>query len=133
MSNLFFAWKEEYATGIEVIDSQHKKLVNLIDKLYVTFMEQTERENLDSILQEVLDYAHYHFDTEASLMRKHNFPGIKEHIAQHDAFESKAIEVRHKHRHGGTVTSTLMNFLRNWLNDHILKADREYIPYIKNQ
>ena len=133
MSTTFFSWKEEYATGIDVIDFQHKKLVNLINRLYVTFMEQTEGEHLDSILQEVLDYAHYHFDTEASLMRKSNFPGMKEHIAQHDTFESKAIEVRHKFRHGGKVTSTLMNFLRNWLNDHILRADREYIPYIKNQ
>ncbi|MBN2612300.1 MAG: hemerythrin family protein [Bacteroidales bacterium] len=133
MNSVFFPWKEEYATGIDVIDSQHKRLIELIDKLYNTFMQRSEKEHMQQILKEILDYASYHFDTEATLMRKYNFPKTIEHTAMHDAFAATAIEFRHKHRHGGVITSSLMNFLRTWLNDHILKADREYIPYIKKE
>ncbi|MFO7658612.1 MAG: bacteriohemerythrin [Bacteroidales bacterium] len=133
MNSAFFPWKDEYATGIEVIDNQHKKLIELIDRLYSSFMQRSEKEHMQHILKEVLDYANYHFDTEAELMRKHNYPKTSEHISIHDAFVATAIEFRHKHRYGGVVTSSLMNFLRTWLNDHILRADRDYIPYIKNE
>jgi hemerythrin len=129
----FFIWKESYNLGIEEIDHQHRVLVNLINRLYESFMKREEKENMHNILKEMLDYAHYHFETEEKLFQQIAFPIAAEHIKLHNDFEARTIEFRHRFRQGNTITSMLMKFLRDWLTSHILKADREYADFIKSE
>ncbi|NJK87318.1 MAG: hemerythrin family protein [Bacteroidales bacterium] len=116
--------------GVEVIDKQHKKLFDLINILYHSFMNKTSDEKLNDVLKELLEYTKYHFEAEEKMLMEHGYPQLKEHISTHEAFVGKVIEFRHSHRKGGSITMTVMNFLRKWLSDHILEADRDYIKYI---
>jgi hemerythrin len=131
MQKNFFPWKDNYSLGIEEIDNQHKKLFLLINQLYTSFIEKKSDEVLNEILKELLDYARYHFDTEEKFLNEINYPKIKEHTAIHEDFTSKAVEFRHSFRKGSIITSSVMNFLRKWVSDHILIADRDYMNHLK--
>jgi hemerythrin-like metal-binding protein len=133
MNTDFFPWKNEYGLGIEEIDNQHRKLIALINKLYEAFIKRSEKENMNTFLKEMLDYARYHFETEEKYFQKIDYPKASEHIKLHNDFEAKAIEFRHRFRLGDTITSTLMKFLRDWLKYHILKSDREYAEFLKSK
>lgn len=125
----FFPWKNDYCLGNEIIDDQHKKLFQLINGLYTSFIDKSSDEKLKEILKELLDYARYHFETEENFLKEISYPKLEEHLALHEAFTSKALEFRHSYRKGGIITSTVMNFLRKWLSEHILNADRDYMNF----
>lgn len=129
METAFFPWKDEYNLNIEEIDRQHKKLVSLINDLYNAFFAHTEDQSLHSILNDLLEYTNYHFDSEEKYMEKINYPERESHILLHDTFKEKTIEFRHASRHGKKITSSVTNFLRSWLSDHILKVDRQYAQF----
>lgn len=128
----FFIWNKDYSVDIKEIDDQHKKLVHLINKLYTAFTDKQAIEVMGEILDEMSEYAKYHFHTEEKYFDQFNFELKEEHKLQHNEFAKKIIEFRRDFRAKRTaLTYKLMNFLRNWLIDHIQYEDRKYIKCFK--
>ncbi|MBL6988074.1 MAG: hypothetical protein ISR72_13775, partial [Methylobacter sp.] len=62
-------WSDKFATNIELVDFQHKKLFDLLNKLSDAFKQGNPSEiMINEILQELLDYADKHFVDEELLM-----------------------------------------------------------------
>ena len=57
-------WNASYITGIDLIDSQHKILINKANKLNNCIQEFNFSNNLKILLDELLEYAFYHFEIE---------------------------------------------------------------------
>ena len=57
------SWDDAYLLGIDEIDSQHKKLIAIANKLYDILTGSTDKYKilLPSILKEIKDYTVYHF------------------------------------------------------------------------
>ncbi len=124
-------WSDEFSIGHEVIDAQHKKLVAMINRLITTSRVATGSETISEILAEMSDYVRVHFDTEEKLMERINYPRIEDHKAQHRAFQMKtAALIRSASLNAESVPVVLLNYLRNWLTQHILKADMEFKAYL---
>jgi hemerythrin-like metal-binding protein len=71
------AWSERFATNIEIVDSQHKKLFELLNKLSDNFNKNGPSEvSIDEVLKELVDYAHEHF-IEQELLMLHSKVGGK--------------------------------------------------------
>ena len=125
-------WSDEFSIGHEVIDAQHKKLVAMINRLITTSRVATGSETISEILAEMSDYVRVHFDTEEKLMERINYPRIEDHKAQHRAFQMKtAALIRSASLNAESVPVVLLNYLRNWLTQHILKADMEFKAYLR--
>ena len=61
------AWKEDYEVGIDVVDSQHKELFVIAGKAFDLFKNEFVTDKYDAmveILEELKDYAAFHFETE---------------------------------------------------------------------
>ena len=64
----FLAWKDEYSVGLDSIDQQHRKLINLINQLTTAVEYSTGEEFEREALAELVDYTKTHFSYEEGLM-----------------------------------------------------------------
>lgn len=126
----FFPWKSSYATGIEMVDFQHQKLVEYINELYDTALKSETSDKTRAVISKLFDYVDTHFRDEEELMKKAEYEKFEEHKKEHTAFENKLKEYNDDIIKGFPVTFQLLNFLREWLQDHILVTDQKYVPHI---
>ena len=131
MEEVFMKWRPDFNLGISEIDKQHRKIVELINTLSQAFANKTARQKLGDIFEELLAYADYHFQAEEALFQSSNFPFSEEHIALHRKFVAKVQDLRQKHQEDKPVTFRVLGFLKDWLTNHILDADREYAALVK--
>lgn len=67
-TTVLFPWREAYSVHIEIVDSQHKVLVDTFNELHVAIVTGMSREHLGKILSSLIKYAQDHFKTEERLM-----------------------------------------------------------------
>ena len=121
-------WTNDLNVGFELIDKQHKVLVDMINELYDALMEIKGQEALKKVVNRMVEYAIIHFTTEEKLMIEFKFDGYDEHLQIHEDFKQKAIDLQNQLKEDGFVLSLdVMNFLRDWLINHINGTDRKYI------
>jgi hemerythrin len=120
-------WTEDLSVGIREIDSQHQKLIGLINTLHDAMKSGQGKQALESTLQELAGYAVYHFRTEEEYMQKFHYPEYVTHKNVHDAFVRKVSDFQKEfsaNRLG--LTLDVMNFLRDWVSTHIKGTDKRY-------
>jgi methyl-accepting chemotaxis protein/hemerythrin len=113
-------------TGVAEMDTQHRRLFELIDALDVSIAEGNVRTAVEEIIPELAAYAVRHFFEEEKLMEVRRTPGLDAHKAIHRAFEAKVSETMENLRSGkGVIASSLVNFLQDWLVEHIGGVDQK--------
>jgi hemerythrin len=124
-------WNDDLSVGIQEIDEQHKILVNLLNRLYHAVVTRNDsKEVIESILNELAQYTYVHFAVEESLMRIFNFTEYDTHKQHHAELAAQVFDLNRKVRSGEAVVSMeLLNFLRSWLMNHIIKEDKRYTPH----
>jgi hemerythrin len=124
-------WSTLYAINIEEIDSQHKKLIELINRLYDAMKAGKGKDVLAGVLTELVDYTAYHFESEERLLLQHDYAEYEAHKLIHEKLTSRARELKDQLDRGNNlITMDVMLFLSNWLNVHILEVDKRYGPYL---
>jgi hemerythrin len=130
------AWRDDFATGVAEIDEQHMILVHTLNEAAVKLKHDTSQETLEQITQDLLSYALYHFETEEELMQQYGYAdatgdAADQHLSQHRAFSAKVVSVRDGLKSGMKITaSDLLDFLNNWLVNHILNTDKKLGAFI---
>lgn len=128
-----FPWDDNFNTGIEVIDTQHRQLVLILNRLATNIAYESNKDKLSTIFDELVDYTLYHFQTEEAIWHKY-FPKNSLEI-EHQAVHQKFIDtVQHfkaelHTRSMGELVEEVLSFLGRWLASHILESDR-YMAYI---
>jgi hemerythrin-like metal-binding protein len=123
-----FPWNENFATGIALIDEQHRKLVGLINKLVSHLAYQADAPSLNAVFDELKDYTEVHFKSEMAIWRAH-FEGDswqKWHDHAHDDFIGAVLKIKATEatRPFDDVIEEIVRFLTHWLAYHILEADK---------
>ena len=117
-------WDSSFNVGVEDIDTQHKKLLKLINKLHDAMMCGKENDVLESVLSSVTDYTEYHFTFEEGLMDKFDYPGSEKHMGEHKELKAKLFEIQAEYpAHKPGANMRVMDFLQKWLIDHIIGGD----------
>ncbi len=133
LSNELLVWQENLAVGVAFIDSQHKYLINLINRIYLA-TEQLDTKEIVETLLDMNAYAEVHFAEEEELMRQHGYPGLKAHIQLHRGFCKQAeIFLNELEATPLAITSEVSLYLMEWLVKHIQKADFQYGRFIEEQ
>jgi hemerythrin len=123
----YIAWKDEFSVNVKEIDDQHRMLVDMINSLHEALMANRARDVQRLTVDKMIDYAANHFDTEEKYMKQFKFFSYREHKAEHDLFTAKALELQGRMNMTGFVlTLEILNFLKDWLQHHILKIDKGY-------
>ncbi len=124
-------WSEELSVGIESIDNQHKKLVNMINALNEALVEGKARDVLVKIFNGLVVYTDKHFKYEEALFAQHGYQDAAEHKAQHDALVKQVLELKSKLDDGNFMIGVeVMAFLKEWLTEHIMKTDKAYTVHL---
>lgn len=131
----FIPWQEDYATGIEAIDEQHRHLFHLIDELYTRILNcenmEEERKIAGQILQSLIYYVEEHFSEEEALFNNSKYPDAHAHKAAHDHFRSRLDELLRSYQDGALgLSNDILVFLRDWLIGHVTKTDMGYVPFV---
>ena len=121
-------WDDSFSVGVVEIDEQHRRWIEIINKLHDSIMDKTVSvKNSDRILCEMIDYANFHFIFEEDHMKKVGYQDLKKHRQQHEFFNKNLAAKLQEERAGGLVMNTeLMKILMNWLREHILEEDMKY-------
>jgi hemerythrin-like metal-binding protein len=120
-------WGLKLSVGIEKIDEQHKKLIDLINELNAAMRNKQAKTVLANILTELSKYTKTHFQTEEVYFKTFNYPETKAHIVEHENFIKKISDFQESLKADDACLSIeIMKFLRDWLVNHILKTDMQY-------
>lgn len=125
MEKLF--WDEKYETSIDVIDFQHRILLERINDLIDLVNKNETQDNMFPILIFLEDYTHYHFDTEEQFFDSFNYKDKEKHLEEHRGFINRIIEFKEQYVRGTVkIDRDLLDYLLNWLISHILETDMDF-------
>lgn len=127
------AWNDSLSVGIELIDREHRKLVDLINELHHGVFSRHAKETLAHVLDELITYTQTHFVHEEKLFEKAGFPDAAAHRQQHADLTAEVIAIRDQFQAGetGLLSMAVLSFLGSWLVDHIQGSDMQYVPYLQ--
>ncbi|MGR8932536.1 MAG: bacteriohemerythrin [Gammaproteobacteria bacterium] len=120
-------WNDQLILGIESVDRQHKQLVDLINQLDEAVALGSDKQTINGIVKALVDYTIYHFRHEEELMQKTGYKDEKldEHVGEHLEFVDKIKQIQNDIQHDTTtITKDLLDFLVDWMCNHILKTDK---------
>lgn len=124
-------WSSELATGIEDIDQQHKRLIELYNNFEEAADQNKGRRHLDALLDNLVTYTAEHFTFEESYLEEQGYPELESHRRTHRQLSRKLERLCIEHRvNRRRVTGEVRRFLASWLTQHILKHDMEYMPWV---
>lgn len=124
-----YEFKEEYKTGIDFIDEQHKVLFEIADKTYTLLKNDFTLDKYDKIvtlLEELKSYTAFHFTAEEEYMKKINYKRMFTQKVEHDAFIKKLndVDLSKIDENQDEYIVTILQFLNDWLTGHIFENDK---------
>lgn len=127
-------WQDSYSVGVAEMDDQHKKLLGMINTLIKEQKVLTDPRTIADLLTEMTDYAEEHFRTEEYLMAEYGYEQKTAHEKKHRNFIDTTISFYSATDIGPNILSNaLLDYLSNWLIDHILGDDMMYKDFFQSK
>lgn len=125
-------WDGKYSLGISIIDNEHKKFIDIINKVIVLEQNSSDPEEIKAVLNEMNKYANAHFATEEAYMVKFNYPDYENHRKEHQAFSIQTMAFFEKITgNNRQLVCEILEHLKGWLVNHVQGTDAEYISCFK--
>lgn len=119
-------WSEQLSTGLPDVDSQHQRLIELVNTMARLHARGATTGELASVLAELRDYTVYHFEHENKLMESLpiNEANKAVHLKDHRGFVNIVLRAEELiATNPADVTDHLLAFLVKWLIHHITGID----------
>lgn len=130
---MYAEFDDSLVTGNEIIDSQHKELINKINQLLEACEESSGKVQAIQTLGYLADYTDYHFKEEEALQEAIQYPGIAEHKRQHEDLRRVVSELHEMLEESeGPTDDFVVQVQKNvidWLYRHIKGFDRSVAEY----
>ena len=123
-------WTADLSIGIELIDDQHRRIVEFINRLNEA-RETADKKAVGDVLAGLSDYTLSHFGFEEAAMKAARFAGLAQHRRGHERFARQLAEFGHRYALGEEVDAELLDTLNKWLLNHIKREDHEYMDVVK--
>jgi hemerythrin len=127
-------WDDQFSVKNAKIDSQHQTLINMINDLHDSMMAGKSKDVLEKTIQGLIRYASEHFSTEEQMFLQYSYPDAASHQQEHKKF-IETIEGFSQDFLVGKIGLSIqvMNFLSDWLKNHIMGCDQKYVPYLSGK
>jgi hemerythrin len=126
-----FIWTDQLSVGIEVIDQQHRRIVEYINQLDDARSDGRAREEIGYLINDLVDYTISHFGFEESLQEEANYPFFKSHKKVHELFAQRVADYQARFDKGEDIAKGLNSLLVTWLFNHIKRDDTDYVESVK--
>jgi len=124
-----FVWSDKLATGNGEVDAQHQQLVRLINAVGSLCSAGAEPAQIKPVLDELVSYAVYHFDTEEKMMREFAVSSAHQevHLKAHEDFRKQVTLavgiIQTAPQSSMSLLAQLLEYLARWLLQHIMVVD----------
>jgi hemerythrin-like metal-binding protein len=130
----FFQWTDELSIGVELIDSQHKRLIGVINDFYDAVNKGNDETAIRKAVANLTYYVRTHFSDEEKLMEEYNYPQLGLHRRMHERLTQNVHRYAEKFQTGQKILSLDMAiFLKGWLENHIAETDKKIGVFISRQ
>jgi hemerythrin len=127
-------WNDGFSVNVVEIDRQHQQLIGMINDLDDAMRQGKGKAILGKIINGLASYTATHFRTEESYFDKFGYPEADSHKKVHSDFVKKVSEFKDEFEKGNIALSIqVMDFLSNWLQNHIKGIDKKYGPFFNEK
>jgi hemerythrin-like metal-binding protein len=116
-------WNSTLSLGIESIDNEHKRLIeisnNLVDLVRIGKIQESK-----ILFHELREYTVTHFNNEETYMLRVKYPNLEKHKAEHSELK-KSVKIFQDdlYRQQEIRAEEVYEFIKHWLIDHVLYSD----------
>ncbi|MDD2357082.1 MAG: hemerythrin family protein [Thiovulaceae bacterium] len=129
MTSQKIKWDDAYSLGIKNIDDQHKKLFDIVDKIFSLQESKDVKGNIRTILHELFEYIKVHFKDEEEFMKSINYPDLAYHLELHDQLVKSVSTILLDPSRLDIIQTKMRVIAKQALIDHILIEDMNYQRY----
>jgi len=129
MPQQLVVWDTTYSVGNDVLDTQHRQILEIINELFSAIKEGKDRDIVTPLLERMLRYTETHFAAEERFMQDYEYPEYEYHKSLHDRLRSRTAGLRT--RAELVLGEDLLNFLKSWWLEHIQEEDQQYTAYAR--
>jgi hemerythrin len=127
-------WSDSLSVNVKEIDLQHSKLIDMINELNQAMKIGKGKDSLGKILNGLISYTATHFKQEERYFDKYGYPDTVNHKKEHAAFVKKVTDFKDGfEKNNLAVTMEVMNFLSDWLKNHIKGTDKKYSKFFNEK
>jgi hemerythrin len=130
------AWDDSLSVGVDLIDEQHKMLIEKLKNLADDFKKGHEQDRILKTLGFMIDYTDFHFTAEEKVMAEKDYPGLEDQQQQHAEFKTTLDNILLDLREDGPtdeLAKSINIFLLNWLINHIKGSDQKLGTYLNEK
>ena len=118
-------------TGNDMIDSQHKELIDKINDLLRACELEKGKDEVCKTLDYLKEYTDFHFGAEEKFQEEIGYPGINDHKKKHEEFKGtvKTLEEMAEKGVSDEFLKLVQEQVIDWLYYHIKGFDRSVAEY----
>jgi len=127
------SWTPDLSVGIDIIDNQHKRIVEYINELHEARIRQ-DKAAIAHVIEELVDYTLSHFSFEEAMMEEAHYRFLAPHKRVHELFVRRVAEYQQRFKLGENVevvAGDMQNTLITWLMNHIKREDMDYSAAVR--
>jgi hemerythrin len=136
-TEMILDWRDEYNVGVKEIDSQHKKFFNMIKNMSELYFKEAgckdETAQLNRMLDELVNFTKFHFQSEEKLMEQYGYPRIQHQKKEHEMILSELNREVAAIRSASGSIAKLVYFLIQWFIKHTVYSDKDVGLFIMRQ
>jgi methyl-accepting chemotaxis protein len=127
-------WGKDLEFGIPAIDDEHKRLMDLANRVYAMVKTVDDPKALIAAFSELRSYASRHFADEEGFMSRIGYPDVAEHRHQHQIFIERLDALAEDYRTGSPIRGIdVIGLLGNWWQNHIKGSDGKVANFAANR
>lgn len=121
----FYEWSDSISVGVRRLDSDHRTLVHLINRLHDSLGGQDVGTDPVDVFESLIAYLEIHLAREERVMEACKFPGLRGQRDDHADFIYHVYEAldRYEVEHDPAIFGEVLVFLKVWFRNHVLSKD----------
>jgi hemerythrin len=120
-------WSEKFELGIEVIDEQHRTIMDYVIQFLDAHSSGRSRKEISKLIKKVIDYTHFHFAFEEDLQEKVGYPFVKPHKKSHTHITKHMADFLVRFDNGDDISKEVEGLMAKWLFDHLKHDDADFV------
>jgi hemerythrin len=127
-------WDSSFSVGCDEMDHQHRRIVDVINRLIENPDCAVNSELVSFTLTELTRYASDHFKAEEALLADYDYSKLLEHREEHQQYRRQVVALcQDTIAQSHLVPQALIHFIRDWWVNHILEEDMKYRSLFEQQ
>ncbi len=132
----YVKWNSSLETGIEAMDKQHRRLIEICNELYAgcRMSRDEAAAYFKKAIKNAAEYTQTHFRDEEKILQHFNYPEYQAHKAEHEQFIKEILQQAAEFEQGTfSAAVRFSQYLREWILHHIAMEDKKYGYFILKQ